>query len=323
MLPFAMIADYHLARAIWLVSMQVVLFIIVLLSLRVTDYRPKSWVLGLLLIFTIFGYPAVRALLSGSLVIIAALWIVLAFMAMRSGRLEVAGLLFALATVYPKSMLLLGILLVVWSWSKRNWSIVFWYAVGILFLSIVGFFLLQDWPIQYLRLLWQMRDSTNVLTAGKVFTYWMPGPGRQFGWGLSAMVFLILSLEWWSARRKEFRWLFWTGCLTLVLSLWIGFPVDLEDQVLLILPLILFLSVWEERYGKQGHWMAIVAPLVLLLGLWFLRIQANSALYPGQAEDSLLFPMPLLLLLGLYWVRWWAIRPAKTFIEDLRSSHAL
>jgi hypothetical protein len=35
------------------------------------------------------------------------------------------------------------------------------------------------------------------------------------------------------------------------------------------------------------------------------------------------FPLPIFMLVGLYWVRWWAIKPAKTLIEALRASEDL
>jgi hypothetical protein len=31
-----------------------------------------------------------------------------------------------------------------------------------------------------------------------------------------------------------------------------------------------------------------------------------------------LFIMPFFLLIGLYWVRWWAIRPYRGLIEELK-----
>jgi len=124
-------------------------------------------------------------------------------------------------------------------------------------------------------------------------------------------------------RKKDFRWVLWTGCLTLTISPWIGLPVELDDLVLLLLPLILVLSVWEERFGTQGYWIAATVPVLLLLGLWLLDFRASNAMFPQRAMDALIFPMPLLILIGLYWVRWWAIRPVRTYIEDLRSSRVI
>jgi hypothetical protein len=35
---------------------------------------------------------------------------------------------------------------------------------------------------------------------------------------------------------------------------------------------------------------------------------------------NLIFPLPLVLLIGLYWVRWWAVKPRRLLIEELRLS---
>jgi hypothetical protein len=57
---------------------------------------------------------------------------------------------------------------------------------------------------------------------------------------------------------------------------------------------------------------------MLLTGLWLLF--ANTLTYEGQPIQNpvMFFPLPLFLLIGLYWVRWWAIKPPKLLLEDLQ-----
>jgi hypothetical protein len=37
---------------------------------------------------------------------------------------------------------------------------------------------------------------------------------------------------------------------------------------------------------------------------------------------ALLFPLPLFLIITMYWVRWWAIRPQRLYVEALREGEA-
>jgi hypothetical protein len=36
----------------------------------------------------------------------------------------------------------------------------------------------------------------------------------------------------------------------------------------------------------------------------------------------LIFALPFLLLVGLYWIRWWAIRPPRTWFETIENEIA-
>ena len=38
---------------------------------------------------------------------------------------------------------------------------------------------------------------------------------------------------------------------------------------------------------------------------------------PGM-QLNLLIPLPLILLFSLYWVRWWAVKPKRLLIEEMR-----
>jgi hypothetical protein len=82
--------------------------------------------------------------------------------------------------------------------------------------------------------------------------------------------------------------------------------------VFLLLPLILVLSIFLERWSFLGRLGAGgVLQGVMFLGLWLIAF-----LLPGSMlRDVLVLWLPLLLLLGLYWLRWWAIRPPRTWFE--------
>jgi hypothetical protein len=183
---------------------------------------------------------------------------------------------------------------------------------------VVAFFFLADWPMQYLRVLWRFKDYLPLFAPGKAFFTWWPGVGRQLGWALTVFLSLVLAAEWLLAWRKDFRWFYWTACLTLVFYPWIGLPSEPSQFVMLLPALALVFSVWEERMGKGGRWLVIASLLLLGVGLWLVFIRkAAGSFY--QLEYSFLFQLPFFLIVGLYWVRWWVIRPARLFLEELRA----
>jgi hypothetical protein len=50
-------------------------------------------------------------------------------------------------------------------------------------------------------------------------------------------------------------------------------------------------------------------------GRWSRAIEALA--YPG-IYPVLFFPLPIITILGLYWVRWLAVRPRGTVMDELR-----
>jgi hypothetical protein len=86
----------------------------------------------------------------------------------------------------------------------------------------------------------------------------------------------------------------------------------------------LVFAMWVKHSGTLGRVTVVLSLAVLLAGLWALfLITLDSAAGQPQQSPVMFFPLPLLLLLGLYWIRWWAIRPAPLFAGSLRADENL
>jgi hypothetical protein len=89
--------------------------------------------------------------------------------------------------------------------------------------------------------------------------------------------------------------------------------------VVLFLPLILFLTILDERWSHPGRWgiSAFVLP-VIFLGFWLLTVELSLNSTLAISNDMLVLLLPILLIIGLYWMRWWAIRPPRTWSDSLQ-----
>jgi hypothetical protein len=145
--------------------------------------------------------------------------------------------------------------------------------------------------------------------------------GKQLGWLVSGVSAIILIVEWWLARRRDFRWFIWTASITMVISQWIGIPAVPGNYVALIMPLILISALFIERWPRGGQWVAVLISLILFVWQWALFYRDINSPQPA-IQLNLLFPLPLVLLIGLYWVRWWAIKPRRMLIEELKLGEA-
>lgn len=102
--------------------------------------------------------------------------------------------------------------------------------------------------------------------------------------------------------------------MTLVLTNFLVSRTATTNYVMLLPAVFMIFKVLEYRWPKVGK--AIVWALILLFfgGLWFLFFDTVQ----GNLEQPAMYlPLPLFCLFGLWWVRWWSIRPPLMPIEDL------
>jgi hypothetical protein len=288
------------------------------LSLRLTRWKLSLWFLPIFLVFSLLWYHSVRPLINGNAVILVALLIVGALLALRSGRDELAGVLLAFSTIKPHLVVVVIGFILLWTISKRRWRTLFWFIVILAMLSALAALFVTDWPLQNLREIMRYSSYNPPGTLGSAIASWMPGIGRQIGWVVTGLLVLLLLGEWWLALRKEFRWFLWTACLTLTASQWIGIQTDPGNFIILYIAVVLVFAVWEERAGKAGHPVVWILMILLFFGPWVLFLQTDSYADKPIQSPIMFFPLPLYLLVGLYWVRWWAIRPSRLSVEEFR-----
>jgi hypothetical protein len=318
-LPFALISDYELARALWMTTLEAALIGLAFLSLKLTRWKMSIWLLPFFLIFSIFWFHSLRPLINGNAVILVALALVATFAALKTGRDELAGVLLAFSTIKPHLVILPIIFILIWTISFGRWRTLGWMLISLVLLSISAALFVPDWPLQNLREILAYSSYNPPGTPGAAFETWLPAAGRRLGWALSALMGLILVTEWVFVRRREFRWFLWTGCLTLVISQWIGIQTDPGNFILLFFPLILVFSMWVERWGRAGSVLTSITLFLLFIVPWVIFLQTVTYGNQPLQHPIMFFPLPLFLLITLYWVRWWAINPRRLLVEELRA----
>lgn len=318
--PFAMIPDFNTARAVWMTVLEVSLILLAAASLALTRWRISPFMLGLLLLFTSLGYYSVRALINANASLLLALIVALAFLAVRWEHDALAGFLFALSTIKPQMVVLLIVFILVWSYSNRR-MVLFWSTLGcIALLSAITALLIPNWIWQNLVQIFAYPEYTLPTTPGEIFTVWMPGVGERFGWALTVIVAATLIWEFRRAwRNEEPRAFLWTACLTLVLTQLIGIPTATENYMILLPAVVLVFAAWDEQWGRLGRLLIIASMVVLFFGVWALFLVTLDATgdQPIQAP-IMFFPLPLFLVMGLYWVRWWVLRPEQPLMDRWR-----
>jgi hypothetical protein len=318
-LPFALFSDFALARALWMTALEVGLGMLAFFSIRLANWRPGLVSLVIFFLFTFLWYHAVRPLINGNAVILIALGLVAGLLALRSGADEFPGVLFAFTTIKPQVVVVFILFILIWAIAQRRWRIIIWFFATLVLLCGAAALLLPDWMMQNLHEILRYSSYNPPGTPGSALNVWMPGIGRRLGLALSGILVAILIIEWWFSRNATFRQFYWVACLTLVVSLWIGIQTDPGNFIVAFPAIVLVFSVWEERWRKGGRFLSIITMLVLLVGIWLLFINTITYGYQPQQSPVMFFPLPGILLILMYWVRWWAIRPPNAWFDLLYS----
>lgn len=322
-LPFAFIPDYVVARAVWLTFLEVILIGLVFVTVNTLDWKPGLLLFGITILYSATNFHNLVPILSGSSIILTTFLLALAFAAVKVGMDELAGVLFALSTIQPLAVSLLILFVLVWSALSSRWRLFIWLLGTLVVLIGAASLFMPDWVLQNSRAILQYPHTDLIDTPGAALVGSFPGVGARLGWGLSILIGLVLLIEWWESKEKDFRWFLWTGCLTLTLSPWSGIPSDPGNFALLILPALLIFARLDEHWGRRVRPLIVLGMLGVLFGFW--------AFFWGHFQDGILarqypylfIPLPLITLLGLYWVRWWAIRPRKYLMSELRAQASL
>lgn len=317
-LPFALVEDFSLARALWMTAIEACLALLMLLSIRLAGWRVRPVTLGMLVIFTLFWYHGFRPLITGNAVVFVALGLVGGLLALRAGADELAGVLFAFTTIKPNVVVLALAFVVLWAAGRGRWRVVGWMVGTLVLLAGSAALLIPAWIVDNLREVIRYTSNGVPGTPREAFIAWWPAWGSRVGWALTAVMALFILIEWWSSRKANFQSFLWTFCLTLTAAQWIGIKTDPGNFVVLYPALMLVFALLSDRWRTGGRFFIALSGLLLFLSIWgiFFSTTVQSGGQPVQSP-VLFFPLPLYLLITLYWVRWWAVEPPTVWYDQL------
>ena len=317
--PFALISDFATARAVWMTVLEIALIAFALVAVRLTNWKPGTLVLAVFMLFALVWYHAVRPLILGNAVILVSLLVAGALLAIRNGRDELAGFLLAVATIKPQVVALVYLFILIWGLSHRRWLLVGWMVGGVAFLTGVGMIFLPNWILQNLWEILRYPGYNPPGTIGAAFDTWMPAIGSRLGLAFTVLFAVVLLLEWRAAAGKDFRWFLWTASLTLVVSGWIGIQTDPGNFIAMLPALVFIFAVWDERWSSSARVATLFSMLVLFVGIWWLFLTTVGEGGSRQQHPIMFFPLPLFLLVGLYWVRWAVVQPMNLWLDRMRA----
>ena len=286
--PFGAL-DYPLARALWMTVLEVTLLALTFISLKISRWKISPPGLGVVFLFALFWYPAIRTLVLGQYSGINALLMVGGILLIQQKRDIPAGVLLALSMSKPQMSFLIIPFTLIWAFSTKRWKLVQSLLGSSVLLWVIPMLFLPDWPVQWARQLIEYPSYTAPIgSIVAIISGLIPRLSLPLSLILYAFFGLFLIREWVLAWGKDERWFLWTALLTLVITNLITYPTATPHYVELLPILFLLFQFWKERWGLGGKIAAWVTLGVILTGLWapfLLTVQ-------GNAEQAVMYPPP-------------------------------
>lgn len=305
--PFGLL-PYPVARAAWMTVLEIALPVLALIGVRLTRWKPSPVVLAALLLFSVLWYHGLRSVVVGQFAVIEALLLAAALWAIQRRQDFWAGVLLALSTAKPQMAFLLIPFVLIWAGRSRRWALIA-STIGA-FVALVGISLLlvPNWPILWLRQVADYPEYTALGSPISILAGLIPAASRWITIVLTGVMAGYGLWEWALATPNDDRKFQWAAQLTIVITNLVAFRTATTNYVVMLPALCLILAVPSERIGRRSALGVLVALLLLAVALWGLFL----ATVEGNVESAAMYlPVPLLALVGLWWVRWWARREPR------------
>jgi len=314
-LPFALISDFVFARALWMTLLEVALLTLSVVSIKLSDWKPRLLNFAIFFLFSMVWYHAVRPIINGNAVVLVALALAGGLLALKYDADELAGVLMAFSTIKPQVVFVPIIFLLYWTITKRRWRFVFWFLGTLFLLSASVALLLPDWILQNILEVLRYPGYNPPGTFGTALAAMIPAMGKRIGYGMTGVLTFLMLIEWWISRRTGKDGFVWTACFSIAVSFWIGIQTDPGNFIVGLPALVLVFALWEGRWKQTGSVLSLVSMLLLGAGLWIIFLNTLEAGAQPQQGPQMFFPFPAFLLITLYWVRWWAVQSPNVWFE--------
>jgi hypothetical protein len=314
--PLALISDFTIARGIWMLLSEAVLVGAVLFALSLAEWQPPRWLLVLLLGFALFSYFSLHSLISNSPASFLTFLYLAILLSLRSYSDELAGaLLFLVAYQWEVGgLFFLYILILVFA--NRRWNVLTGFGMSLFLASVVSFLIYSGWWLPYIRAVlsdWLRGAGMNL---NSILSVWFPEPRFSIGAIVSALLGVVVFIEWIGSTRSNFRRIVWTAALSLAATPLMGVAIFLSNYVVLILPLVLILTLVWERWIRNRVFACI---LILGLAFWVpFGIYFRGTVFQDRLYSDLLTVIPpVAAIIGLYWMRWWVLHSPRVWMDQI------
>ncbi len=312
--PLAILANFSIVRALWMLAAEAALLASVLFSYRLSEWEPPLGLNILLIAFGLFSFFSLNALLTASPAILLNLLYLGILLALRNGSDELAGALLLLSAYQWEVGGLFFLAMLIYVVSNRRWSVLSGFGMALIVLMIISFLVDPGWGLPYFRSVLSNLLQAQYLNLGAILSGWFPQVRFSLGWLVSVVLIGVVVIEVIGAVHAPFRRLVWVAALALTAMPLAGLPIFPANFVVLILPFVLVISLVWERWPRGRLIAVTLLLLVFFVAPYYLYIETVLVYNPFYTELLSVLPSAVMIL-ALYWMRWWVVHSPRIWAD--------
>jgi hypothetical protein len=314
-LPFSLI-PYEISRSIWMALQVISVLLIGFFALKLSVWKISNYEMFFAVILLLAWLPSVSAIINGQLSTLILLFVFVSIYLLLNGQTTVAGFFLALTFGSFQTTFFIILLLLIWSILHRHWDFLGAYFAGIAFLIAISIILLPSWPLDWLGIMLQKFDGLSALqTPLMILASTLPGIASYLMVFLHVGTISYLLFVWFGRGRKTDGEFAWKMVLTLVLAFLLHIQAGSHHLLLIVPGTFLIFRFWTERWGTLGRIISGLAYLLIIMSPWLSGFK-NIDFSKESVQPALLIGLPLLVMIGLLSVRWWAVKVPKLPFEN-------
>lgn len=304
-LPFTLL-PLPQAEALWMTISILCLVVAGVLMVRMQKNPPALPIVSAAALFCSINLFSVMSLLDANAIPLIFLFIILTLFFLLHSRDGLAGFLGTLIMLDLQLGIFISLFILIWAVHHKRKGYVRGFWAALLFELIISLILIPSWPAGFLRTI--LVDSLQNEIYASALSLLI---GSGFPNGTVAILIihvallLVMGIIWIAYPSRDETFLIWVVSITMILVSMMVFPVRPGHQVFCVPSLILILYQWLTRWKEHGHHFFWVAGIILILLPWLIGWLAGPPI--NEYFKELFYA--LVGMAGLWWIRWWMVRP--------------
>lgn len=305
--PFSLL-PYTISRTLWVMVMVASVCLSGLLSIKLSGWKLPSFAKLVVIFVLVFWLPGVNMIIGGYLspvifgLILAAIFFIL------NGQETTGGFLLALTFSSFLTSGLVLVYLLIWSISRKQSSTVTSFLSGLVVLIILSFLVLPSWFMAWASVLLNMNLSLSwVQTPLMVLTALLPGIADPLSILLHGVVIIFAVVLLITSLGKSGRIFIYTTFSFFIIAYLLHVRGSTIQLLFIVPALLLTMRYWSERWQGFGNLVSWGFFIAVALGSWLI-MYPEIDFVPPLVNPLIFIGYPLLILMGMIYIRWWAVK---------------
>ncbi len=309
-LPFSLITDPSWSLSIWLTINQCLFLLCGVSCIQMFKWKPRNWFLFSFLGIILISFFGISNYIDTNSSFFQLFFFIAGLKLFSSEKYILAGLFLGLATIDPFNFFIPILFVLAFLVNRKQTEPIFWFIISITLLTISGLIFDSSWILKFLRNIFLEGSFYPFIDYNHALLNWI---SKLLSGDLVKMIPILLGiwiiLEYSRLPKQSSNHLVWILCLIICINPFIIMRETNYASVLYLLPIIFIAYLWEN------HSSGLINKVIFgILSLSVVVLPFLTMLFPVSFNflanfHSINLINSFLIIIILYWIRWWVIKP--------------